>query len=201
MVTLFCPYQLQIEDVALHCVAWERNKNSADTSAFWRVISCLSRNVLYYHISQKKKKKLKSIATQGLETEAGSEEKPSNCCTAPHCVCQCLPSTSPSALPSCWRTASVSAQPLTMHTAQGLREDLLWPQHIFPHSLSNLGPAQTSLECTTFCRAFPSSFPCYCKRKQQQHQFSHQIPFIPATAFRISLDFGSMGFWAWFPQC
>lgn len=120
--------------------AWERNRNSADTSAFRTVISCLSRNVPYYHISQKKEKKLQIIATQRLEIEAGSEEKPSNCCTVPHCLCQCLPSTSPSALPSCWRTASVSAQPQTMHTAQGLREDMLWPQHIFPHSLSNLGP-------------------------------------------------------------
>lgn len=85
--------------------------------------------------------------------------------------------------------------PRTLH-----RDNMLWPQHIFPHSLSNLGLVQTSLECTTFCRAFPSSFPCYCKRKQQCCQFSHQITFIPATAFRISLDFGSMGFWAWFPQ-
>lgn len=80
----------------------------------------------------KKEKKLKSllhkeikiIATQGLEMEAASEEKPRNCYIVPHCLCQRFPSTSPSALPSCWRTASVSARTLTAHTAQGLRDDL-----------------------------------------------------------------------------
>lgn len=121
----------------------------------------------YTSILVKKEKKILIIATQVLEIEAGSEENPSNCYIVPHCVCQHLPSTSPCAPPSCWRTASASAQPLTRHTAQGLGEEMLWPQHIFPHRLSNLGPVQTSLECTTFCRAFPPSFPHHCKRKQQ----------------------------------
>lgn len=46
---------------------------------------------------------------------------------------------------------------------------------------------------------FPS--PAAGRRKQHCSRFSHQITFSPAIAFRISLNFGSMWFCAWIPQC
>lgn len=129
----------------------------------------------------------KNIATQELEKEvplALSEEKLNqNHSISTQLQVTCISTSSPTSpsIPSCWWTASGSAQTRTVHAALGHEEDTLWRQHTFPRSISIVGPAQTSLECTMFCRAFPFPFPCYCKRKQHCCRFSHQITFIPAT--------------------
>lgn len=66
------------------------------------------------------------IATQELEIEAPSEKKPnqhpSNCYVIAGYVLRRFSPPSPSVLPSCWRTASVSAQTLSTHAAWGHRE-------------------------------------------------------------------------------
>lgn len=79
--------------------------------------------MLYCQISLKKKS-----AVQELEREAPSEEKLNRHLAIAmelHVLCADASPPSPSTLPSCWRTASVSAQTLTTHALWGLREDTL----------------------------------------------------------------------------
>lgn len=77
--------------------------------------------MLYCQISLKKKS-----AVQELEREAPSEEKLNrHLAIAMELHVMCADTSPPSTLPSCWRTASVSAQTLTTHAVWGLREDAL----------------------------------------------------------------------------
>lgn len=180
--------------------AWERNRNSADTSAFRTVISCLSRNVPYYHISQKKEKKITNHCYTKIGNRSRQWGKAKQLLHSPTLSVP-VPSLHLSLCSSLMLKDSIcfSSTPDHAHCT-GTQGRYVMTSTYFSSQSIKLRATQTSLECTTFCRAFPSSFHCYCRRKQHC-QFSHQIPFILATAFRISLDFGSMGFWDWFPQC